>query len=224
MGQPAGTRHASEVTEVADDPLVHTIADRLPKSHHPCVVLLHQRRDAPGSLLHQPLLDFGQQRTGNDLFPVVGMNGQPSNAPMGSDERRLAGGRLPEESLSHRFPGLGRLTAGVMGDTTGGQRPGSFWRATMKIPQPGNGSGKFDVGTHDMGGWVRVFASQSGQHVEDLAFYLAHRLSLWFRENPHQRLICVVPISKGGNTVELHGWYEQHIFPDTSPLARPQGE
>lgn len=28
----------------------------------------------------------------------------------------------------------------------------------MRIPQPGNGSGKFDVGAHDMGGWVRNVA------------------------------------------------------------------
>jgi hypothetical protein len=43
-------------------------------------------------------------------------------------------------------------------------------------------------------------------------------------ENPHQRHVCVVPISTDGNTVELHGWYEQSLFPDTSPLARPQGQ
>jgi hypothetical protein len=28
----------------------------------------------------------------------------------------------------------------------------------MRIPQGGNGSPKFEVGTHDMGGWVRVIA------------------------------------------------------------------
>jgi hypothetical protein len=94
----------------------------------------------------------------------------------------------------------------------------------MKIPQPGNGSGKFDVAAQDMGGWVRVTASQSGAHVEELAFYLAHRLSGWLRENAHLRLVCVVPISKDGKTVELHAWYEQHLFPDRSPLARNQQE
>jgi hypothetical protein len=36
----------------------------------------------------------------------------------------------------------------------------------------------------------------------------------------------VVPISKDGNTVELHAWYEQHLFRDISPLAQqpPGGE
>jgi hypothetical protein len=29
----------------------------------------------------------------------------------------------------------------------------------------------------------------------------------------------VVPITKDGSTVELHAWYEQHVFPDISPLA-----
>jgi hypothetical protein len=32
----------------------------------------------------------------------------------------------------------------------------------------------------------------------------------------------VVPISKDGNMVELHAWYEQHLFRDISPLAQPQ--
>ena len=59
---------------------------------------------------------------------------------------------------------------------------------------------------------------------KDLPFYLAHRLSVWFREEPHLRLICVVPINDDGGTAELHGWYEQYLFPDSSPLAHPQGQ
>lgn len=92
----------------------------------------------------------------------------------------------------------------------------------MRIPQPGNGSGKFDVGVHDMGGWVRVVAGGTAPQDGNLAFYLAHRLSHWLRENAHLRLLCVAPISQDGNTVELHAWYEQHLFPDSSPLAQQQ--
>jgi hypothetical protein len=88
----------------------------------------------------------------------------------------------------------------------------------MNTPMHGNGSGKFDIGVHDMGGWVRVVPGQTAPR-DDLGFYLAHRLSVWFREQPHLRLLCVVPIVKDGNTVELHGWYEQHLFRDTSPVA-----
>jgi hypothetical protein len=89
----------------------------------------------------------------------------------------------------------------------------------MKKPEHGNGSGKFDIGAHEMGGWVRVVAGQTASHVEDLGFYLGHRLSVWFREHTHLRLVSVVPINRDGNTVELHGWYAQHVFPDISPLA-----
>jgi hypothetical protein len=91
----------------------------------------------------------------------------------------------------------------------------------MRVPRQGNGSGKFDVGVHDMGGWVRVITGPTADHVEDLAFYLAHRLLAWLRERPHLNLVSVVPINdKNGRTVELHGWYsQQHTFPDTSPLA-----
>ena len=74
-----------------------------------------------------------------------------------------------------------------------------------------------------MGGWVRVIAGQTASQVDELGYYLAHRLSMWFREHPHLRLLSVVPITKDGNTVELHGWYDQHRFPDISPLAhQPQ--
>jgi hypothetical protein len=38
----------------------------------------------------------------------------------------------------------------------------------------------------------------------------------WFRSRPHLRLLCVLPVNKGGDTVELHVWYEQHLFPDLS--------
>jgi hypothetical protein len=49
-------------------------------------------------------------------------------------------------------------------------------------------------------------------------------LSLWLREHHHLRLICVVPITRDGNTIELHGWYEQHDFPDKCPLGQSQQE
>ena len=44
----------------------------------------------------------------------------------------------------------------------------------MRIPQPGNGSGKFDVGVHDMGGWVQVVAGGTAPQDGNLPFYLAH--------------------------------------------------
>jgi hypothetical protein len=85
----------------------------------------------------------------------------------------------------------------------------------------GNGSSKFEIGVHDMGGWVRVVAGTSPSLPEDLPFYLSHRLANWLREHSHLRLLCVVPIAKDGTTIELHAWYEQHRFQDKSPLAPP---
>jgi hypothetical protein len=93
-------------------------------------------------------------------------------------------------------------------------------------PAGGNGSGKLDVGAHDMGGFVRVITGPLLHgYPADLGFFLAHRLAQWFREHRHLRLRCVVPIQRDGYTVELHGWYEQTLFPDASPLAqKPGGE
>ncbi len=90
----------------------------------------------------------------------------------------------------------------------------------MANPQGGgNGSTRFTVGVHDMGGWVRVQADGSPVEADELVAYLSHRLTNWFRENPKYRLLCVVPVNKEGTTVELHAWYEQHQFPDKSSLG-----
>jgi hypothetical protein len=45
----------------------------------------------------------------------------------------------------------------------------------------------------------------------------------WFRQNPHTRMRSLIPICRNGNTVELHAWYEQHLFRDISPLAQQPG-
>ena len=89
----------------------------------------------------------------------------------------------------------------------------------MAKRQQGNGSGKFGVAAHDMGGWVRVAAGGTMPAVDELPIYLAHRLSDWLRQHPQFHLLCVVPIVKDGMTVELHGWYEQHLFPDKSGIV-----
>ena len=88
-------------------------------------------------------------------------------------------------------------------------------------PGGGNGSGKFDIGRHDMGGWVRVCASRHNL-PDDLPVYLAQTLTEWFRQRPHLHLRSVVPVQRDGRTVELYGWYDAHLFP---PLqgSRPEG-
>ena len=85
-------------------------------------------------------------------------------------------------------------------------------------PGSGNGSGKFEIGTQDMGGWVRVCIGKQSV-PEDLPVYLSQTLSNWFRERPQLHLRCVVPIQRDGYTVELHAWYDAHLFP---PLQGPK--
>jgi hypothetical protein len=92
----------------------------------------------------------------------------------------------------------------------------------MKMPKGGNGSGKFVVGTEDMGGWTRTRADLSGPTPPDLAAYLSHHLTVWFRANQHLRIRCIVPVNRDGDTVELHAWYDQVHFSDKSSLAPPQ--
>lgn len=67
-----------------------------------------------------------------------------------------------------------------------------------------------------MGGWVRIHTT--GGVPDDLPVFLSHTLAEWMRQHPQFRLVSVVPICRDGTTVELHGWYECHVFPP-SPLA-----
>ena len=81
-------------------------------------------------------------------------------------------------------------------------------------PKPhGNGSGKFDIHQDDMGGWVRVFSEKVATVPDDLPVFLSQALSDWFRQRPDLRMRCVVPIQRDGDTVELHAWYDAHVFP-----------
>jgi hypothetical protein len=84
----------------------------------------------------------------------------------------------------------------------------------------GNGSGKFEISQTDMGGWVRVCVGR-GTPPDNLALYLSQSLSDWFRHKPQLHMRCVVPVQRDGNTVELHAWYDAHLFP---PLQGPQPE
>jgi hypothetical protein len=84
----------------------------------------------------------------------------------------------------------------------------------MSTHTPGNGSGKFNVHQADMGGWVRVFTDSTATVPEDLAVFLSHALTEWFRQRPQLRMRAVVPVTRGGSTVELHAWYDLGVLPD----------
>jgi hypothetical protein len=87
---------------------------------------------------------------------------------------------------------------------------------TKHVPGGGNGSGKVNVHTRDMGGWVRVFTDPLADAHDELALWLSHALTEWFRQRPQLRMRTVAPVVRDGDTVELHGWYELHVFPDVS--------
>jgi len=88
----------------------------------------------------------------------------------------------------------------------------------VKPSAGGNGSGKFNIHQQDLGGWVRVFCSRSANLPDDIAVFLSTALTEWFRQHPHLVLRSVIPIQKNGDTVELHAWYEAHVF---KPLGGP---
>ena len=80
---------------------------------------------------------------------------------------------------------------------------------------------RFEIVQEDMGGWVRVFLGR-GEPTGELGRFLSHGLTAWMRERPHLRVRFAVPINRDGDTVELHAWYDQVLFPDTSPMADPE--
>jgi hypothetical protein len=82
----------------------------------------------------------------------------------------------------------------------------------MKPTSSGNGSNKFDVFAQDQFGWVRVFCKLEGPQPAELPLALSDVLSEWFRQRPHLKVRTIVPIQKDGDTVELHAWYDCHVF------------
>ena len=80
---------------------------------------------------------------------------------------------------------------------------------------------RFEIIQENMGGWVRVFLGR-GEPTGEVAKFLSHSLTEWMRQRPHLRVRFVVPINRDGDTVELHAWYDQIIFPDISPMANPE--
>jgi hypothetical protein len=79
---------------------------------------------------------------------------------------------------------------------------------------------RFETVLHDKGGWVRVFLGR-GEPTGELAPFLSDTLAAWIRARPHLRLKCIVPITRDGDTVEMHAWYEQTHFPSSSPQKAP---
>jgi hypothetical protein len=79
---------------------------------------------------------------------------------------------------------------------------------------------RFSILRRDMGGWLRVYLG-GGEPTGELAQFLSHSLTEWMRERSDLRVRFVVPINRDGDTAELHAWYDQIRFPDTSPMAAP---
>lgn len=65
----------------------------------------------------------------------------------------------------------------------------------------------------DRQGWVRFSTEPRFLAHPELPVILCGTLTRWFRENSQFHLRCVLPFNKGGNTVELHAWYDLHAFP-----------
>jgi hypothetical protein len=81
----------------------------------------------------------------------------------------------------------------------------------------GNGSTKLCIHTTDLGGWIRVFPERYHSLPEELPVWLSNSLTEWFRQRPQLRLRTVVPITRDGNTVELHAWFDVHVMPAPRP-------
>lgn len=72
----------------------------------------------------------------------------------------------------------------------------------------------------DMGGWVRFYVDQDVIARPDLAVYLSYAMTEWFRQRKELGLCHLLPVTRGGNTIELHAWYAQRLFPATPASMR----
>ncbi len=78
---------------------------------------------------------------------------------------------------------------------------------------------RFQITVTDMGGWARVYLAR-GEPAGELAKPLSQSLTEWMQKNPQLRVKFIVPITSGGDTAELHAWYD--VVPDSSGAATPK--
>lgn len=76
----------------------------------------------------------------------------------------------------------------------------------------GNGDSKGFTSVVPLGpGWVLFLASPSDPPpANDLPFALSQGLEQWLRSQPDVRVRCTLPITKDGNTIGIHIWYDTH--------------
>jgi len=75
---------------------------------------------------------------------------------------------------------------------------------------------RYQITVTDMGGWARVYLAR-GEPACELAKPLSGSLTEWMRANPHLLVKHIVPISRDGDTAELHAWYEKVPDPKGAP-------
>ena len=149
-------------------------------------------------------------------------------APPGDDQRDPGERELNARAeallkeLSTRFLALGRspevrsklaeptsMRTNMTYDTA---RHSDDTRRPHAAVEPASNRPRFEIVQEDMGGWVRVFLG-AGEPTGEVAGFLSQCLADWMRKRPHLRVRCAVPVTRDGDTVELHAWYEQAAFP-----------
>lgn len=67
---------------------------------------------------------------------------------------------------------------------------------------------RFSIVVEKKRNWIRVFMGK-GEPTGELSRFLSDALAQWIIDNPKLRIISVAPISRDGDTVELHAWFEE---------------
>ena len=83
----------------------------------------------------------------------------------------------------------------------------------MKPTTRDNALEESNIRCEDMGGWLRVYAEPPIPPASDLALHLSQALTAWLSDRRHLHLCQVIPMNRGGNTVDLHCWCGIHTFP-----------
>lgn len=66
----------------------------------------------------------------------------------------------------------------------------------------------FEINIEDHMGFLRVFMGR-GEPAGELAQFLSGTLAQWIQNNPDKRIVAVVPVTRYGDTVELHAFHEK---------------
>jgi hypothetical protein len=89
--------------------------------------------------------------------------------------------------------------------------------AQMSFRHGGNGESKTLIDFHEGAGYVLICPRDTANHPADIAVIINRAFNDWMAKHPGIRIRSALPITREGNTVALHVWFDRPDVPVPPP-------